>query len=53
MKDSKHIDREDWHRLGGEEGRLDNDIHPDKPDDHKYPCPIPGCDERRGREVNA
>lgn len=43
----------DWHQLGGEEGRLDNDIHPDEPDDHKYPCPIPGCDERRGREVNS
>ncbi|MDE5880771.1 MAG: hypothetical protein K2H60_03495 [Muribaculaceae bacterium] len=30
-----------WHQYGGEEGELDNDIHPDKPDgDHSAECYI-------------
>lgn len=33
-----------WHDFGGEEGRLDNEIHPDKPDNMLAFCPI--CSQR-------
>ena len=31
---------EDWHKFGAD--ALDNKIHPDRPDGHKYVCPICG-----------
>lgn len=33
-----------WHDFGGEEGKLDNKIHPDKPDNLMAFCPI--CTQR-------
>lgn len=41
----------DWHKFTDAGAKLDNEIHPDEPDDHKYPCPVKGCDESRGRQV--
>jgi len=43
----------DWHRFIEDGIVLDNKIHPDEPDDKLYPCPIDGCDERRGRVVKS
>ena len=31
-----------WHDFGGPDGKLDNVIHPDKPDFTDYKCPVCG-----------
>lgn len=53
VRDAFEGECRDWHAWREKGCKLDNDIHPDEPDDHKYSCPIEGCDEQRGRWVKA
>ena len=42
IKEAYEKECKNWHDFGGEEGKLDNKIHPDNPNNRDYECPICG-----------
>ena len=43
IKSAYEKECQNWHDFGDEEGQLDNKIHPDKPADSTFACPV--CEE--------
>ena len=42
VRDAYETECTDYHKYGGK-AKLNNSNHPDEPAEHKYPCPVPGC----------
>lgn len=40
-----------WHELGGPEGKLDNKVHPARPDGKDYDCPVNGCEHLKESSI--